>query len=561
LVLTVVIIAVRWLLHDPPELQPILAPEVPDTWWAGLLSSHDFLLHGYDAGEWLILVNAYLDGTTSFLTRPPAYPLMAAGLAKIVGHRILALHLVGHIASVLVCLGTYVLGCRLSTQAVAVGAALIMATAPRVIEIQDAIGAFPVLTLALVLMVMAAHRAADQPSLKRGLWLGLAAAFCLTAHYTSAPLVLPILLLVPFLAGRSGVRTILLAVGTAAVVAGALVMTVPARPVHSGQVPLAEFYVHALNHPDGRYLDQAPGLSAEGEPKRMGTRAGLLDSGGPVHRTLTQGPAATVSAMAQGYGPSKLAPMIAGLMLLGIGWPRSKGPGVRLRDRFSPAVWLGVCLLPLPFAAAALQGDPDNRYMSFALPFLAIGFARGLTVLGGWAGTRIGQRSATVLAALGLSMVLIYQVVPQLQSETDQRHMQLQRHELAQGIRAHFGTGRSIVGPMGQLGPISAYAALTGREICALGSRRGTCLNGRLVRPSMSECAAALLTECVRDEPTPYVLDLHSPESITDPHTIALNAALTTSEVPVVSQPAHKRTIHVYALEPQMLRALAEGAR
>ena len=560
LLLLIVVVAVRWLLHEPTEMFPVLAPEIPDTWWSGLVGSHDWLLHGFDQGEWLALVNAYLDGSTSHVTRPPAYPLLAALLAKVVGHRVLALHLVGHIASVLVCLATYALGTRLASRSVGVGAALLVATAPRVVSVQNEIGAFPVLVLALLCLMSAAHATASRPTLSRGVWLGLAGGFCLSAHYTSAPFVLPGFLLVALFAGRRAFRPLLLATSIAVLFAGTLYATVPAQSVHSGQVDLVKFYTHALNHPDGRDLKIVPATGTGMRQKFPHRRPELLSSRGHIGRTFVKGPLAAARSMAEGYGPGSLAPVVVGLMLLGIVWPAKRERSGRL-DRWKASLWLATGLGPLLYAAASLQGDPDHRYLSFSVPFAALAFARGVGQCGLWARRWVGPIMATGLAAVPLGLVLVGQTAAQLPAEVPPRHLQIQQHALAQEIRAHFGTGGTIVGPTGQMGPIASYAALARRDVCSLGSGGGTCLDGHALRGSLAECVQALLDHCVDGEATPYVLDLFHLGHPLDKQTTALHDALQERLQPTLSQQAHERVIVVYALDPASLRALAADVR
>jgi len=561
-VFMLVVVVLRLVFHPPAVVHPAIVPEVPDSWWAGIFHTHDWLLHGYDEGEWFGLVNAYLDGTTSHVTRPPAYPILAAGLALIVGHRVLAMHLVAHLVSLLVCLATYVLGSRLANRFVGVGAGLIVATAPRIVSVQDGIGPFPVLLLATVTLALVSLRTAGRPGWIQGLFLGLAAAFALTAHYTSAFFVLPAGLLVLFVAGRAGLVPLVVAAVVAAGLAGGVYGTVPAQPVHSGGVSVAKFYEHALNHPDGRNLDLAPDPVGPGTRRQPVLRPGIFTADGPVGRTIIRGPAAVYRSMTAGYGPAGVAPLVMGLMLIGIGWPSDEPRSGRL-GRWHPGLWLLGFLAVLLYAAPALADMPDHRYLSFAVPFAAVAFMRGLDRVARLIGRRVrlDSRWSPALAVIPLGLVLAFTSATITSFRPPHRDVQVQRHVLATQIRNRFGTGGYIVSATGQMGSGPAYAALTRRTICSLGAGDGICLDGHTVRESLSECAEALLAACHDGNDTPYLIDIEAIHRIRDPFTVALNEVLSARFERVVTRQYGNHTVQVIALDESRLRALAAGAR
>jgi 4-amino-4-deoxy-L-arabinose transferase-like glycosyltransferase len=561
-VLIIVVVALRVAYHPMGEVDPVLLPEVPDTWWASLFSTHDWLLHGFDEGEWLGLVHAYLGGPMSEVTRPPAYPILAAALTTVVGHPVFALHLVSHLASAAACIATYIFGKRLTNGIVGFWAAVLMAIAPRVIMVQDEIAAFPLLVLATLCLGIASLAVIERPRLTTGITLGLALTFSLTAHYTSAPFVVPIVALVVLSAGRSVLRPLAIAIGLAAVLTATISATLPAKPIHGGGSTLSDFYRHALNHPDGRFLDLMPDPSGANEKKAPIRRPGVFSSRGAVGRTILKGPAAAGRSMTSGMGPSVLAPLVMVVMLLGIGWPSNSQRSGRLK-RWRPSLWLLCFLAPLLFAAAALEGAPNHRYLAFATPFSAVAFVRGLFCLWQWIGSRMAWRPRQ--AELVTSIVVLGVVGHTAWSVKDKhpppRTVQVQRHAIAQQIRAHFGPGGFIIGATGQMGPISAYGALTRRTVCSLGSGGGTCLDSHSVRDSLAQCVQALLQSCHDGRDTPYVLDMLPIHRIRDPHTLALNDRIESQFERVTEIHFDHRKVSVYALDEPQLQAIVQEVR
>jgi hypothetical protein len=266
--------------------------------------------------------------------------------------------------------------------------------------------------------------------------------------------------------------------------------------------------------------------------------------------------------MTSGMSPGALAPLVLIVMLLGIGWPSDSPRRGRL-TRWRPALWLLCFLAPLPFAAAALEGAPSHRYLSFAVPFSTLAFVRGLWCLwqriGGMMGWR--PRSARLATSIMALSVVGYSAWSMRGKQPAGRTAQVHRHAISQEIRAHFGTGGFIVGATGQVGPIFAYAALTGRTVCSLGSSGGTCLDGHTVRDSLAQCAQALLESCHDGRDTPYVIDLEAIHYVQDPHTVALNDVMELQMAPVVEHNYDNRTVRVYALDEQHLQAIAQEAR
>ncbi len=560
--LVILVISLRMYFHPSDTPHPMVQPEISDTWWTGLLSTHDWLLHGFDEGEWLGLVNAYLGGTPSEVMRPPAYPLMAALLSTIVDHRVLAMHLVGHFASVLVCLMTYALGRRLFNSTVGFWAAILLAVAPRVLMVQDEIAAFPVLVLASVCLGTASLAFVQRPRLTTGIGLGLAMTFALTAHYTSAPFVVPVLLLILLNIDRRMMRHLATAIGLAVTLTTLIYATLPASPLHSGGVSLSEFYEHALNHPDGRYMDRMPEPARTHERKNPVHKPTLLSPEGLVGRTLRRGPLAAARSMTSGYGPPQVLPLVMLLMVFGLFWPGRAEDTGRL-TRWRPSLWLLCFLAPLPFAAAALEDAPNHRYLAFAVPFSALAFVRGVMCLSDFIASQFttNLKIARLVTAIVASTVAMYSSWSLHNKRPVLRTVQLHRHALAQHIQDRFGSDGFIVGATGQMGPISAYAALTEREVCGLGSGGGTCLDSHSVRDNLAACAQAILDECHNGQDTPYVIDLLPIHHIRDPHTMGLHSILESQFELVAEQHLDRRSVRLYSLDTARLQAIARGAR
>jgi hypothetical protein len=542
-VVAVVVIVLRLWLHEVTPISETLASEMPQAAWARWLGGHDWLLHGFDEGEWLTLVHAYMGGAESPISRPPLFPMVSAAVASVVGHRVFSMHLVNHIVGWLICVMSFTLGRRLAGPVVGVGAALLMAVSARALSLESQIGAFPLLLLSLILLAVTGLSVLRRQSLARGIGLGVAATMALTAHYTSVPFVLPMLLIVAMLGGRKTLRPLRAALGAMVVLSVLIFATIPAKRVHSGGTSLADFYAHALSHPDGRNSSSMLDFGEIDKGK---------DVSSAIRRIIRQGPVPALNSMSVGYGPDGFQAVVVVLILVGLLWP-----GVATKRWHAPVVLL-LFTGPLLLAAPALIGEPDHRYLAFAMPFSAIAFCRGAQQLSTLMARHVAASLRAAMALSPLAVVLVSMADVATNHEDFTVHSGLEHHELAKQIRVRFGSGGYIIGPTGGVGPISAYGALTRRIPCELGSRDGSCLDGRSQRADLAACAKALLARCHDGADTPYVLDLGLSSQVRDPNTVALHRTLA-ERAERLETPMGNR-VKVFVLEADVLRSLAAAA-
>lgn len=524
----------RWVAQwrGRPDALPEGLEGIPEAWWrVGTLS--DMLLYGPDSGNWAWNAHAFRVGAQLDIHRMPVYTYLTAFASRWTDDVVFAGHMVNHLASGLVPLLTYTLGRLCAGRGAALLGAALVAACPALLNVKNLYGVDPSLQLVFMLLVLCSWLAA------RVHWAftplaGVAAGLCAGTHYLGLLFPIPVLFLLLFSDGgwRRRLLTPLLVLGLGLATWKLLLRPYP--PI--GLAKVAQVYAEGVIGSSGGF--------AANHQEGVGTAAALV-----LGRLGSAGPMAAQRAMA--HFAVDVLPWGA---LLALGWAGLLGLGLHPGRRWGwdrrGSLWLGVLLLPLVALEAARAPE---RYTFYSLPLVALLLGRG--VASAAAGVDLGLRRLWSrwprgLLAFGLAALLVTRFVPALQVRwpgSPPTEEALQDRVAGALILEEFPGWGGLVSSAQNL------LFYTGRLRCP----RQSCADEG--ERTLQACAALLLEQCVGQGDIPWVIEEKTSYGFADQPEERVNQAVATRFQAVGSIPGPRRTLTVYRLPREELRALLLG--
>ncbi len=531
------LLAIRWSAQHTgaPDAEVLGYGDLPAWYWE-VGSLHDILLAGPDAGNWAANARAWLEGEPLDVHRMPMYTYLAALGGKWTGDVVFGGHLVNHLLSALVPLVTYVLGRATSTRAVGLGAALLIAWSPELVNNKLHYGVDPTLQLSVVVLGLSTWLA-----MTRGwIWAvvaGAAAGVAAGSHYLG--LLFPVLPAVLVLLNPRPWKVRWLG---PVVVAGACTLTwqLLTAPYEGMTVAsVASVYAEGVAGSDGR---------TSGGPLSFQEAAALVWS--RAHN-------APALAVQRGLRWLNLSAVpwgaLVGLFYLGV-----LAPGLRRDvgwrwgwDWRSAALLIGFMG---PLVALEAARAPD-RYALFSRPFLVLAVVRGVATPAGWGERwlrgRVGRWPPGVLAfGLVAGLAALYQgPFTALWTLSPPVEKGLMERRAGQAVLDEFGPGGSVVTPT------QAVPFLSRRESCP-----GTpCARGG--GQELKQCIARVLQSCPGEGPLPYLVTQSETAGIGDQPMPDLDALVAENFERIGVYKAREATMTLYRVDRVALNRLAAGLR
>jgi hypothetical protein len=476
------LLSIRWAAQNrgAPDIALLGLDDLPGWWWQ-VGSLHDWLLVGPDAGNWAANARAWQEGLPLDVHRMPVYTMLAGLGGRWAGDVVFGGHLVNHLLSALVPLVTYALGRLTSTRAVGLGAALLVAWSPELVNNKLHYGVDPTLQLSVALLGLTTWLA-----MSRGwVWAvvaGVSAGVVAGSHYLG--LLFPILPVLLVLAARRSWRVRW--IGPLVVAAGcALTWKLLTSPY------------------DGLGLSGVLSVYAEGVAGSDGRSAGgalsLTEAVALVWSRAHNAPALAVQRGLRGLNLTVLPwALLVGSFYLGVLAPGlRRTPGYRWSWDYRPTLLLVGFALPLMALEAARAPD---RYALFSRPFLYLIVVRGLCTPAAWADSWIRgrwRRWPAGILGLGLvaGMAALYQgPFVSLWTLSPPTEKGLVERRTGDAVLAEFGPKGPVVTPSQAVPFLSRREACPGSP-CARGGGR-----------ELAQCISLVLQQCPGRGPLPYLV-------------------------------------------------------
>lgn len=529
------LLSIRWSAQHrgAPDAALVGLGELPGWWWqVGTL--HDWLLVGPDAGNWAANARAWLEGAPLDVHRMPVYTYLAGFGGRWTGDVVFGGHLMNHGLSAVVPLVTYGLGRLTSTRAVGLGAALLVAWSPELVNNKLHYGVDPTLQLSVALLGLATWLA-----MTRGwAWAvvaGLAAGVTAGSHYLG--LLFPVLAVVFVLANPRPWRVRWL--GPVVVAAGCALswqlLTAPYEGL--GVADALSVYAEGVAGSDGRN---------EGGPLSMAEAAAVVWS--RAHNA----PALAVQRGLRGLNLSAVPwGLLVACFYLGVFAPGlRRSPVHRWGWDWRPTLLLVGFLAPLMALEAARAPD---RYALFSRPFLFLAVVRGLVTPAAWVERWLrGRLARWPTGLLGFVLVAglagLYQgPFTALWTASPPTEKGLMERRTGDAVLAQFGPGGSVVTPSQAIPYLSRRTSCPGTP-CARGA------GGEL-----SQCIALVVRQCGGTGPLPYLVTRSETAGIGDQPMPDLDALVAEHFERLGVFSSREATMTLYSVDRAALQAL--GAR
>ncbi len=442
--------------------------------------------------------------------------------------------MVNHLVSAGVVLVTYVLGRLLATRPVALGAALLIAWSPELVNSKLLYCADPTFQLCVALLGLSSWLA-----MSRGwgwcLVTGVAAGITASCHYLGL-LFLVFAILLPLAAPRPWrVRWLgPVLVGLACFVTWTL-LTAPYEGLSLSGV--LSVYAEGVAGSDGR------------------TSGGLMtpaEAAGLVWSRAHNAPALAVQRGLRGLNLTAV-PWVLLVVLFYVGM---FAPGLRRTQGFRwdwdwrPTLLLAAYLAPLMALEAARAPD---RYALFSRPFLYLAVVRGLCTPAAWLDDWLGnRRSYWRKGVLGWTLVgllaLAYQgPFTSLWTRSPPVEKGLMERRTGDAVLEHFGPGGSVVTPSQAVPFLSRRKSCPGSS-CARGGGR-----------ELAACIDNILQSCPGQGALPYLVTYSETVGIGDQPMPDLDALVTEHFERVGYFVAREAKMSLYHVDRAELRLLAQG--
>ena len=377
--LVFVLLSIRWdaVVRGDPELEATL--NLPSWWWSwGNLQ--DWLLIGPDAGNWAANAEAWREGTSLDSHRLPVYSMLTAWFSGFFGDIVFAGHQVNHLLSALLGLLAYTIGRLTSGRAVAVGAGVLTAWSPELVNNQLLFGVDPALQFSALVLALSTLLA-----LQKGTWpwvvgAGVCLAWAMATHYLLM-LFVPVsaacflLMRQPFLLRIRYMLAFLLI--------GWLGFQFFARDYDDLSVGMVlNVFTEGVAGSDGRVIAEGP----------MGSETAT----GIVMQNL---PTAPRLAVQRGLRSMKVEG-VPWVLLLTLFWVGLIGWGLRPRERFQIDWRISLFFLAFlsPLIGLEASRAPD-RYALFSRPLFFLVVARGIVSVAYMAEFGLRRQTLSLFAA------------------------------------------------------------------------------------------------------------------------------------------------------------------
>lgn len=512
LLVVLAVLAIRWQaqLREAPEPALLGSTVVPDWWWSVGWIGDWTLFPGPDAGHWAVDAQKWIDGGTLDPNRAPVYTMLVGLTTPLWGDLVFAGHMANHLLSLALCLVAYALGRATSGRAPAVGAALMVAASPALINVKGLFGVDPTQQLAILLLALLTWRAAC------GRWwrlipAGLAVGLAATAHYLSVAFAVPAALMLvlcdaPASPGDDAPR------GPS---------WIPAWLRDPSRLPGARWLYRLMAPAATLLLGYLVWLLLMKRHSRISLwhvfdvySEGIATYSGKSSETMIsfgQAVALVQQRLGEALGKLELevlgswarAPftwqVLAGLGLLGIVGPGLLSrPTSRLGWDWRPGLWIAVFLMPLIGLAASRT---PGRYYIYATPLVFLAVMRGLAALATGVDYLLkrklawwpaGPLAAVVCVATAAWFALDFA------DSWDQRQTldrDLYNRRVGQLVKKRFGAGQCII--------------TRSQEILFYSGRIGTLTApcAQYQARKLVPCLQRILAQCQKQEDIPFVLE------------------------------------------------------
>lgn len=530
------------LIRDDPALNATAS--LPSWWWnwGGI---QDWLLIGADAGNWASNAQAWASGDALDPHRLPVYTGLTAWFSGIFGDVVFGGHMVNHLFSALLCVVAYALGRATtgggaSSRMVGIGAGLLTAWSPELVNSQVFFGVDPTLQFAILLLAFTTLLAIQKGTWPWVLATGLCLGVAICTHYL-ALLFLPISLALLVLM-RCNWKT-----RTRFIVAAFLISWLVFQGLtrHYEDLSLrmvASVFTEGVAGSDGRVLANSP----------MGTET----ASNLVFQNL---PSAPRLAVQRGLRSLKVERMpwllLVALFWTGlVGWGLSKDKNSSKWDWRTSAFFLGF-LSPLILLEASRAPD---RYALFSRPLIFICVLRGVLSAIALIDKGLSKTSYTPkrslrwllrtgAGVLAVTMLLVTLKGPfwnrwALYPPTDEG---LGDRAIAELIQQNFPQNGSIVTTS------QALEFFSGRDRCP----SHYCPHGG--NAAVAQCLEMLLAECKGSGPIPYVLSASTKHGLGDQRNAEVDALIRQEFKPVGTHKGKDQSLSLYRLDRKALRKLS----
>lgn len=523
----------------------LAATESLPNWWWNFGGIQDWLLIGADAGNWASNAEAWAAGETLDPHRLPVYTGLTAWFSGMFGDVVFGGHMVNHLISALLCglayaLGRATTGGGVSSRLVGIGAGLLTAWSPELVNSQVFFGVDPTLQFAILLLAFTTFLAIQSAKWTWVVAMGLCLGIAICTHYL-ALLFLPIsLALLVLMRSNWTIRARFI---VATFLISWLVFQGLTRHYEDLSLRMiASVFTEGVAGSDGRVLSDAP----------MGTDT----ASNLVFHNL---PSAPRLAVQRGLRSLKVEGMpwllLVGLFWTGlIGWGLSREKSSKKWDWRTSVFFLGF-LSPLILLEASRAPD---RYALFSRPLIFICVLRGVLstialVDEGLSRTPYSpQRQARRLIRAGAGVLAITMLLMTLKGPfwsrwalyppTDEG---LGDRAIAELIQQNFPKKGSIVTTS------QALEHFSGRDRCP----SHYCPHGG--NAAVAQCLEMLLAECKGGGPIPYVLSESTKHGLGDQRNAEVDALVREEFKALGKHNGKDQSLSLYSLDRKLLRNLS----
>ena len=539
--------AVRWQAqpHGLPDTPIQAVSELPNWWWS-IGSLHDWLLVGPDAGNWATNAQNWIDGQVLDSHRLPIYTVISAWFGGWFGDVVFGGHMANHIVSLLTCVVAYAIGTTTTNRAVGLGAALLTAWSPELVNNQLLYGVDPSLQLFVAALCLSTWLAVSKESVWWTILAGVLVGLLSATHYLGLLFVpIPLLLLLvcrgatpnyadPGWKLRAMRSVLLLAVGF---VVWKLV-TSPWPDLSLAMV--ASVFTQGVAGSDGRVVGPAQmeqATAAQLVMSNLSTAPGLAVQRGL--RSLSVG-------ILPWWG-------LLGLFWLGIASPFTRKVGVKGWNWQSGALLLSFLV---PLVALEASRAPD-RYALFSRPIIFVVVLRGLWNVGPavvrlycFARDKTAHKRASQLfsvALVGLFLIAMREPLISRWSLTPPTDEGLAERSIAVEI------SQTMPYALGVVTTSQSVPFYAGVEACP----QAQCMAGG--PQQNAQCIGLMLSECGGSGPIPYLVIESLNVGLGNQPLTELDTVLASEFVPLHVSRARNYSVTLYGLERAKLREIEQA--
>ena len=540
------VLSVRWQAqpHGLPDLSMSAVSDLPRWWW-NYGSLYDWLLAGPDAGNWAANAQNWIDGDVLDSHRLPTYTVISAWFGGWFGDVVFGGHMANHIISALTCVVAYSIGTSTTNRVVGLGAALLTAWSPELVNNQLLYGVDPSLQLFVAALCLSTWLAVSKESLRWTILAGIFMGLLSATHYLGL-LFVPIPLLMLFVCRgatpnysdpgwklRAARSVLLLGVGF-------IVWKLVTSPWPDLSLTMvASVFTQGVAGSDGRVVGPAQmeqATAAQLVMSNLATAPGLAVQRGL--RSLSVG-------VLPWWG-------LVGLFWFGVASPFTQKEGVKGWNWQSGALLLGFLV---PLVALEASRAPD-RYALFSRPIIFVIVLRGLWNTGPAAvrlycfalDRRVHRRVSQTFSVIcvGLMLVSIRTPLTSRWSLTPPTDEGLAERSIAVEI------SQSMPNALGVVTSSQSIPFYAGIDACP----QSQCMPGG--PQQNAQCIERMLSECGGSGSIPYLVIESLNVGLGNQPLTELNTLLASEFEPVHVSRARNYTVSLYGLDRAKLRVIQQ---